>query len=127
MAGVEVSDHESTVLLWFPEDVGGNVPRERTMCAVSTMRVVRGLGGAGEELGRPMQEMDDMRREGTLLRGWGQVPGWVVRCSILSRGTVRVGVVGKEEGVVPTETLDGRSDVSAAEVQSIGLTGPCLI
>jgi len=50
------------------------------------------------------------------------VVGWAVRCSILSRMKGGVGVVGKEEGVVQTETLGGRSD--ASEVQSIDLTGP---
>ena len=52
---------------------------------------------------------------------------WVPEYSILSRLMERVGVVGKGEGVEQTGTLGGRSDDSAAEVQSIGLTGPWMI
>jgi hypothetical protein len=99
----EVPDHGSTVSPWSPASVGGNVPRERRTCAASAMRIVSWMG-AGEGLERPMQEMDGMRRADTLMRGSGQEPGWVARCSILSRKKGRVGVVGKEEGVVRTET-----------------------
>lgn len=53
--------------------------------------------------------------------------GWVAKYSILSRMMGRVGVVGKGEGVGQTGTFDGRSDDSAAAVQSIGLTGPWMI
>jgi len=89
------------------------------MLAVSWM-------GAGEGLGKLMQEMDDTRQEDTSLRGWEQELGWVAECSILSRKKGRVGVIGKE-GVVQSGTLDGRSDALATGVQSIDLTGPCLV
>jgi hypothetical protein len=56
------------------------------------------------------------------------VRGWVAMYSILSRTMGRVDVAGKGEGVVGrTGTSDGRSDDSAAVVQSIGLTGPLMI
>lgn len=55
-----------------------------------------------------------------------QVQGWVAKYSILSRTRVR-GVVGKGEGVGQTGTFDGRTDDSAADVQSIGLTDPWMI
>jgi hypothetical protein len=80
--------------------------------------------GAGEGLGKPMQEMDDRKQEDTSLRGWEQELGWVAECSILSRKMGRVGVIGKEEGVVQSGTLDGRGDAVATGVQSIDLTGP---
>jgi hypothetical protein len=101
--GAEVPDHGSTVLLWYLVDVGDNAPREKRMCAASAMRIVSWMG-AGEGSESPMQEMDDTRRVDTLLRGLGQGLGWVVECSILSRKKGRAGVVGKEEGVVRTET-----------------------
>jgi hypothetical protein len=50
----------------------------------------------------------------------------VAKCSILSRMMGRVGVVGKGEGVGQTGTWYGRSDDSAAEVQSIDQTDPWL-
>ena len=102
---------------------GDNVPRERRMYAVLAMRVVswRGVGGG---LGKPIQEMDDTRQEDILMRGWGLELGWVVKCSILSRMRGRVGVTGTEEGVVPTETFDGRSDAPATGDWNIDLTGP---
>ena len=97
------------------------------MCAVSAMGVGRNLKGAEEGLGRTMQEMDGTMRVDTLRRGLGEVRRWVPEYSILSRLMERVGVVGKGEGVEQTGTLGGRSDDSAAEVQSIGLTGPWMI
>ena len=90
------------------------------MCAVSAMEVVKSLKGGGEAMGRPMREMDGTMRGDTLRRGLGQVRGWVVKCSILSRMRGRGGVVEKGEGVGQTGTWCGRSDDSAAEVQSIG-------
>lgn len=106
--------------------VGGNVPRERRTYVASAMLAVSWMG-AGEELGKLMQEMDDTKQEDTSLRGWEQELGWVAECSILSRKKGGVGVIGKEEGVVQSGTLDGRSDVLATGVQSIELTGPCLV
>ena len=98
------------------------------MCVVSAMGVGRSLKGVEEGLGRTMQEMDGTMRVDTLRRGLGQVRGWVAKCSILSRMMGRVGVVGKGEGVVgQTGTFDGRSDGSAAVVQSIGLPGPWMV
>jgi len=91
------------------------------------MGVVRSLKGVEEGLGKTMQEMDGTMRVGTLRKGLGQVRGWVVKYSILSRMMGEVGVVGKGEGVGETGTFDGRSDDSAAVVQSIGLTGPWMI
>ena len=90
------------------------------------MGVVRNWKVVGEAMERPMQEMDGTMREDTLRRGWGQVRGWVVKCSILNRMMGRVGVVGKGEGVGQIGTLYGRSDDSAAEVQSTGQTDPWL-
>jgi hypothetical protein len=82
---------------------------------VRAMRVVRSWEGVGEGLGRPMQEMDGTMREDTLRRGWGQVRGWVVKCSILSRMMGRGGVVGKGEGVGQIGTLNGRTDGSVMQ------------
>ena len=101
---------------------GDNVPRERRMYVVA-MRVVS-WKGVGEGLGKPIQEMDDTRQEDTLMRGWGLELGWEAECSILSRTRGRVGVTGMEEGVVSTETFDGRSDASATGDWNIDLTGP---
>jgi hypothetical protein len=94
---------------------------------VSAMGVVRGLKVVEEGMGRTMKEMDGTMRVDTLRRGLGQVRGWVGEYSILSRMMGRVGVVGKGEGVGQTGTFDGRSDDSAAVVQSIGLTGPWMV
>ena len=89
------------------------------MSDVSAMGVVRNWKGVGGAMERPMQEMDGTMREDTLRRGWGRGRGWVAKCSILNRMMGRVGVVGKGEGVGQTGTWYGRSDDSAAEVQSI--------
>jgi hypothetical protein len=95
---------------------------------VSAMGVVRSLKGVEEGLGRTMQEMDGTMRGDTWRRGWGQVRGWVAKYSILSRMMGRAGVVGMGEGVGGQPgTFDGRSDDSAAVVQSIGLAGPWMI
>jgi hypothetical protein len=55
-----------------------------------------------------------------------RVRGWVAKYSILSRMMGR-GVVGKGEGVGQTGTFVGKTDDSAAEVQSTGLTDPWMI
>lgn len=102
---------------------GDNVPLGRRMYVVLAMRIVS-WRWVGEGLGKPIQEMDDTRREDTLMRGWGLELGWVGGCSILNKTKGRVGVIGMEEGVVPTGTFGGRSDAPATGDWNIDLTGP---